>query len=237
MRRYSVFFIAIPAAAICVRLGLWQVSRLSERRALNAELRANQALQPVSLDRPLPELPRFRRLWGRGAWDYERQVIVEARSFDGAPAVIVTTPLVIGVHGVLVERGWVMSPDAKRVDLAALGEGDSATVEGLVVETRDEGRETGDTVATHWPRYTIAIHVAALSSLYPYRLLPYVVRRTNTPAVGKAVAKVLHPVPVPEPSNGPHLSYAIQWFAFALIALGGSVVLFRGDEGPGTRDE
>ena len=65
MRRYSVFFIAIPAAAICVRLGLWQVSRLSERRALNAELRANQALQPVSLDRPLPELALDVRTNGR----------------------------------------------------------------------------------------------------------------------------------------------------------------------------
>jgi cytochrome oxidase assembly protein ShyY1 len=38
-------------------------------------------------------------------------------------------------------------------------------------------------------------------------------------------------VPVPEVSNGPHLSYAIQWFAFAVIAMVGSTIVFaRGGE-------
>jgi cytochrome oxidase assembly protein ShyY1 len=37
------------------------------------------------------------------------------------------------------------------------------------------------------------------------------------------------PVPIgwPELSEGPHLSYAIQWFSFAAIAVVGAVVLLR----------
>ena len=35
------------------------------------------------------------------------------------------------------------------------------------------------------------------------------------------------PAPLPEPTDGPHLSYAIQWFAFATIAAIGYVVLLR----------
>ena len=33
--------------------------------------------------------------------------------------------------------------------------------------------------------------------------------------------------PMPAFDNGPHLSYAIQWFSFAIIALVGTVVLIR----------
>jgi cytochrome oxidase assembly protein ShyY1 len=34
-------------------------------------------------------------------------------------------------------------------------------------------------------------------------------------------------LPPPKPTEGPHLAYAFQWFLFALIALGGYVVLAR----------
>jgi cytochrome oxidase assembly protein ShyY1 len=36
-------------------------------------------------------------------------------------------------------------------------------------------------------------------------------------------------VPLPELSEGPHLSYAIQWFSFAVVALVGSAILVRRD--------
>jgi cytochrome oxidase assembly protein ShyY1 len=54
-------------------------------------------------------------------------------------------------------------------------------------------------------------------------LLPVVLRRTDSPIPS------LRPVPLPEVTDGPHLSYAIQWFAFGVIALVGSVVLARKD--------
>jgi cytochrome oxidase assembly protein ShyY1 len=37
----------------------------------------------------------------------------------------------------------------------------------------------------------------------------------------------LVPLGVPEPSEGPHLSYAVQWFTFTVIAAGGYLVLLR----------
>jgi cytochrome oxidase assembly protein ShyY1 len=41
-----------------------------------------------------------------------------------------------------------------------------------------------------------------------------------------------HPerLPAPEPSEGPHLAYAFQWFLFALLALGGYLLLARREE-------
>ena len=42
------------------------------------------------------------------------------------------------------------------------------------------------------------------------------------------------PVPLPTLSEGPHLSYAIQWFSFAVVAFVGAVILLRRDRGAAT---
>src|SRR5438552_2216002 len=93
MRRYALFLISFAVAAVCVRLGFWQVSRLKERRVLNTSLRANLALPPTDLADPAPAFARYRHVRGTGTFDYDHQVVVEARSFGGVPSVIVVTPL------------------------------------------------------------------------------------------------------------------------------------------------
>ena len=58
----------------------------------------------------------------------------------------------------------------------------------------------------------------------PYELVPWFIQlQRQTPAGGEL------PVPEPPPqlSEGPHLSYAFQWFAFATIAAVGYVTLVR----------
>lgn len=226
MRRYSIFLVALPAAAICARLGFWQLSRLHARRAFNATIKANQTLAPLDLAQSPGALPQFRRVTVRGAWDYGRQVVVQARVFEGTPAVVVVTPLTLAEgYAVLVERGWVASPDARQVELAPLVEGDSARVEGAVILMGEPGAASWGGPA-EWPKYVRQADPTVLAPLYPYPLLPYLVRRTNPPAPGAGVVRALRPVPLPELSDGPHLSYAIQWFAFALIAVVGSVALF-----------
>jgi hypothetical protein len=42
---------------------------------------------------------------------------------------------------------------------------------------------------------------------------------------------------VPEPSAGPHRPYAIQWFLFAVIAIGGWVMLLRAAAGESPGDQ
>ncbi len=37
----------------------------------------------------------------------------------------------------------------------------------------------------------------------------------------------LYPIPLPALGNGPHLVYMIQWFAFALITIVGSIAFVR----------
>jgi surfeit locus 1 family protein len=162
---------------------------------------------------------QFRSVKAAGSFDYARQIVIDARLMDGVPAVIVVTPLELGNgSAVLVERGWVPSPDAHTVDLRPLQESDSVTVIGTVLAT---GPETPSPADSGWPKHVQRPSPRSLAGLYPYRLLPFVVLRTAT-----AAATVLRPVAPPELTDGPHLSYTIQWFSFAVIMLVGSVFLY-----------
>jgi surfeit locus 1 family protein len=185
----------------------------------------------VSLSERPPEIKPYYRVEATGAYDYQRQLVVDAVALDGVPGVVVITPLLLADStAVLVERGWTPSADGRTVDLVRLREGDSAKVNGVIV---DAGREPGFSAGNDWPRHLLRPSPAAVRNLYPYQILPYVVRRTDPPAMGSG----FRPFPLPELNEGPHLGYAFQWFFFAAVALVGSVFLYRREAGSGKREE
>lgn len=189
------------------------------------------ALDTVQLDTLPAETARglaYRPARAGGSWDFQREIVVVARSHEGIPAVHVVTPLRLDTNrAVLVERGWVPAPDARGVDLARLREPDSGAVTGLLLE----GSGRADDVGSGWPVYVRAVNPAVLAGRFPYDVLPVLLRR------GVVGPSELRPIPPPELSDGPHLSYALQWFAFAIIAVTGSVILVvqhgRNHEGNG----
>lgn len=231
MRSFRVLIAGAVVAAICVRLGFWQVSRLHQRQAVRATVEDRQRRPPLEVSGFTPFVAAtlgtadsfaYRPAVARGAFDFSRQVVVVARVVDEVPSVYLVTPLrVADGAAVLVERGWVPSPDAYTVQLDSLLEPDSAVVTGILLRvTATRELAAGDTT---WPVYTPSDDPTQLSHRYPYPLLPWVLRRTE--AYG-AASPWLRPIPPPVIDNGPHLSYAIQWFAFATIAAVGSVALF-----------
>ena len=231
MRRYGVLIVGALAAAVCVRLGVWQVSRLHQRQAFRAMVEARQrqpelevtaltAFRAVTFG--IEDSLAYRPAVARGVFDFSRQVVVVARSVDEVPAVYVVTPLrLAGGSAILVERGWVPSPDAYTVPLDSLGEPDSAQVAGILLRIT-ASREFPLPDST-WPVPVPVADPDRLAGRFPYRLLPWVLRRSEGAA---PPVPGLRPIPTPVIDNGPHLSYAIQWFAFATIALVGSVALF-----------
>jgi surfeit locus 1 family protein len=204
---------ALAVAALCVRLGFWQIHRLQERRARNALIRAAHARPPIELTgRGLSaDSARDRRIQARGVYDYDHERIWAGRTREGAPGVAVLTPLRLpDGSAVFVDRGWVPSPDARHVDLAAWREPDSASINGLAFPAP---RDRGD------------VRPAALVDSLPYPVLPFVVQLFPTDTAWT------RPAPLRWPAStlgaGPHLSYAIQWFSFAVIIVVGTVALLR----------
>ncbi|HEY6156566.1 MAG TPA: SURF1 family protein [Gemmatimonadales bacterium] len=208
---------AFLVAGVCVRLGIWQLDRLHQRRAHNAVVAAARARPEVELrggaNLPIDSL-RDRRVRARGVYDYARERLWHGRSYEGIPGVDFVTPLRFSdSSAVLVDRGWAPSPDGYHVDAAAYREADSADVVGLGMAA---------------PRGRGDVNPMALRDSLPYRLLPVVIQQLPpSTTLDRPLPPALTRWPPPELSDGPHLSYVVQWFSFAVIIVVGSVVLLR----------
>jgi len=78
------------------------------------------------------------------------------------------------------------------------------------------------------PRARGDVDPARLKDSVPYRLLPFVIQQLPpSTALDRPLPPGLIRWPAPELSDGPHLSYAVQWFSFAIIIVVGSVALLR----------
>lgn len=193
--------LAVIVAALCVGAGIWQLDRRAQRRARNAVLAARMALPPLELRAGTSaDSARQRRVVARGVYDFSAERTWPGRSYDGTPGVALITPLRLADGAaVLVDRGWVPSPDAFHVDHGAYREPDSASVAGIALVTP---RGRGDVATTGF--------------------LPFVVQLEKPESNG-----LPRRWPVPAFDSGPHLSYAIQWFSFAVIALVGTAAMIR----------
>jgi surfeit locus 1 family protein len=222
--RIKVFVvIAVLLAALFVRLGLWQLDRRRERQARNALITAR--LDSAEVD--VAALPRdsatarFRRVRVTGIADYEHELIYAARSYRGSPGVNLLTPIRIAGKdtAVIVNRGWVYAPDGVTVDEARWRERDS-TFTGYVEELPSTA---GASYASR-PRVIARLSYDAVTKAVPYPVAPvYVVVLGDSAIAPDRLARLT----VPPLGEGPHLNYAIQWFAFALIALAGAAVVVK----------
>jgi len=237
-RNVTAGVLALIAAALFVRLGVWQMHRLAERRAKNALLaeRLNAAPAPLSSVSLDTASARFRRVTVSGNLDYEHELALVGRALNGSPGVYLVTPLrVDGADSnpaVLVNRGWVYSPDARVVDLSRWHEPSRVIVAGYLEEFAADRRAPSREAMV--ARSIRAMNPAVIAELVPYPVLPlYIVAQQVEAAVLEqpTAARADHPVrlSLPEMDEGPHKSYAIQWFSFAVIALVGVSTLIWHD--------
>ena len=228
---------AVLAAALFIRLGIWQLSRLDERRARNRLIAARLEAPPVDVSE-LPKdtaLAHYRRVRVSGARDYEHELVYAARTHKGAPGVDLLTPIRVAGSdtAILVNRGWVYSGDGATVDLSQLRDLDS-TFQGYVEEFPPG---PGGAFSTN-PRTIARLSHDIAAKALPYPIAPfYVVLGDDRFTVADPARKTRQPTRIgaPDLDEGPHQSYALQWFSFALIALIGAGVVVRQSRSTGTR--
>lgn len=237
--------LVLAATATCVRLGIWQLARLHEKRVLHTAQRAQLAEPAIEVTSSLPVSPPAagRRVHVRGRWDRSVYVMLSGRTHLGAAGVSLLSAVRLPAGGaVLVERGWLPAADG-RIAHPERSADSTADVVGVALPltrsahalpwARLESESAG--VALWSARVPEADSVAARVAA---PLAPWLLRALPDPAAPRANAG--ESVPLAEPYEVPdeamHLSYAIQWFAFALIISLGSLALAlrkRPARGPG----
>ncbi|MBY0488287.1 MAG: SURF1 family protein [Gemmatimonadaceae bacterium] len=217
--------LTVVASAVCVRLGIWQLSRLQERRAKNAVMIARGAMPAVSVSALRAEdttATHWRRATLRGVADYAHEAVYATRSQAGSPGVYLLTPVRPldadwGDTAVLLLRGYVYAADGRTIDHAKAREGDTLALEGLITSFTVTKPGT-----VRLPSLATAVRTLdrdTLSAITGAPLAPFVLL-----ALGDTTVRdVTRPARVPPPAitDGPHLSYALQWFGFATVFLVG----------------
>lgn len=231
---------AVVLATLFVRLAVWQLDRHRERAAQNA-LRAERIARPpleissgdlVGLP-PLDSLA-WRRVRPHGRWDFEHEILISPRSHGGRPAVELLTPLRLSDGtALLVLRGWVPAPDGLHGPIRRARPAErSARPEAVVMPSPRSGRASPTKPRPTATRTVVdgdshlvlrAPDLEIASNILPYPIVQFYVMAIDTDS-GRSE---IYPFPSPDPGRGPHLGYAIQWFAFALIALGGTAALLK----------
>jgi surfeit locus 1 family protein len=213
--RLILIAVFVLVALVCARLGFWQTQRLRDRRAANAVALTARSAPPAVLPRSSAALSLVnRRVLARGRYDHAHDIVLRSREYRGVPGVEIVSPLVSssGDTAVLVNRGFVPSPDAFTVTPDSFAEPGIVTVEGIALPLADGG---GAPVQhgglTTWAR----LDRKALAARLPYPVSPVYLRQSPDSFLPRFPRRL----ELPALDDGPHLSYAIQWFSFAIIAL------------------
>jgi surfeit locus 1 family protein len=217
--------IAIAMAAGCIRLGMWQLDRSETRRTMNAWIASRMAAHPVDVSLVSRDTTksRFANAIVTGTPDYEHEVLLTHRGNDGAPGVDILTPVRFAGRdtAVLVNRGWVYSPDGMTIERHRWRE-TTTTFTGYVDAFQSAPNDTVRNGGVRRASYE------AIAREIPYPILGFYVvamkdsaAKRDSAAVGPGVVR-LRP---PKLDDGPHLSYAFQWFGFATIALVGAAIV------------
>ena len=216
-------------------LGFWQLNRLAQRRTANALLLARMNLPPLSIDGSTldPVADSLRRAVVHGVFDPAQEILLRNRTYNELPGVHLLTPLRIAGSeaAILVDRGWIPY-EMSSTDQRAVFPRPEGQVEVLGILRRSQLRSSSFSPADPplgpsrprldaWHR----VDLPRIQEQIPYPLLPLYLEEDQTP--GEPVRRFPRAAPEIALSEGGHLGYAVQWFAFAGILLGGYVLFFH----------
>lgn len=224
----AIHLAVLVLVATMVNLGLWQLRRLDEKRTFNA-LVMDRTREPVAdVESLWPSNPtdpntvsEWRRLRATGTYLASQSVTVINRSQDGVAGYDSVVPLLLDDgRTVLVNRGFVPLATAQ----PAPPEG-TVTITGFMRQTQKRSAlgaiDSTDVTSTEFQRFDVPLISKRLSG----EVLPFFVQViTEDP---RPPGQWPSPVRLPELSEGPHLSYAFQWFFFCLVALTAWGVVIR----------
>lgn len=270
--RYTVTALLLLgiAVVILVSLGQWQLRRSDERRAILDAIEAGRKQAPVMLTPATPsdDLTPWRVAQATGVWQPQFSVLLDNRNHEGRPGYWLATPLLLdgsSRQAVLVLRGWLprIMPGQGEPALPATPQGPQ-TVTGEMAERVPRMFELWSLGGQDQSALPATLPVAdgkvpqvqnlpldAYARATGLNLLPVVLAQSGQTSPNAQTSQTAQPSqadglvrdwPQPSVDFQKNTSYAIQWFAFGLIAaiawlvvLGGAIKRMRQRAGQGPR--
>lgn len=222
--------IALVAIVAFASLGMWQLRRLDDRREMNTRIEARLETAASPLDEVLarwgddPEVLEYRRVSISGTYSESDQVLLRAQAYNGAPGFHVLTPMRLSDQsGLVIERGWIpLSAEDATADYAP--QPGEVFVEGIVRRSEQRGAFGPVDPAEGVLDIVSRVDLERLAAQVEVPLRPYYLQLIDQQPRPDALPVMLAP---PALSEGPHLGYAVQWFAFAGVVLVGYPILLR----------
>ena len=217
--------LVIGAVVLMVNLAFWQIRRLDERKDFNREV-TTRAEQPIAdfatLVTPAtdPDSVEWRTVTATGTYVADLQLVVVNRGQAGQAGINVVTPLQLDDGRLLlVNRGFVPEPGTAPAPPAG-----TVTVEGRVRASQHRGLGQLSDPSSGPLTEVQRIDIPRIAEQLPGDVAQvYVDLLASRPSQGDV------PIPLPDPelTEGPHLSYTIQWFIFSVCVLVGWVLAVR----------
>ncbi|NNG05442.1 MAG: SURF1 family protein [Inquilinus sp.] len=209
---------AIPALALLLGLGVWQLQQLERKTALLQRIETRMADPAVALPTVIldPEAWDYRRVGVEGVFVDDRSLFVASRVHRGEAGFHVVTPLrrtdpAGNGQMLLVNRGWI--PLSARETAEWAGFDDTAvSVAGVLRVPPEPGwfQPDDDVAGNLW----YGIDLPAMAAATGIDPVPPMILDASADTSG-TVLPIGGQTRIDLPNN--HLQYAITWFAFAAI--------------------
>lgn len=219
--------IVLLAAGAMVRLGVWQLERLRERRALNNSILAGMGQPAIDLAEGAPSdlsAMVYRQAVATGAYLEGESILLRNQVWEGETGYHLITPLKLAgtEELLLVDRGFLPLADGNTEALARYSEPGTITVQGEFRAFLPPPRFTGV------PDAALAAGERRLS--WNFLNIDLIRQQLSAPVLNAwllaspepdnpAVNTIREQPGEPDLSEGPHLGYALQWFGFAAVLL------------------
>lgn len=227
-RWFGYLGMAVVFAIGCVLLSQWQFDRREEALVEVTRIEQNYDMTPMPLSEALPQLDSFDAdlKWTpvtmTGTYLVDEQLLVRNRPYGGQPGFEVLTPVQLADGSVfIVDRGWV--PHGAEQDLPDVVPAPPSGEVTVVAHLKPGEPSLAGRTAPAGQVPTIQLtEIDGLIS-QPLYTGAYGLLASESPAAETRPAAA----PKPEPDEGPHLSYAVQWIVFALLGFGGLAYALR----------
>ena len=229
LRRWGGYLALVIVFAIaCGLLSWWQWSRRADAVAEIAKIEANYDAAPVALEALVPTLEaevdaaEWHPVVVTGEYLPEAELVVRNRPRDSVPGFEVLVPLRLADGTVfVVDRGWVPagSTPAAPASVPRAPDGEVTVVVRLKPgEPEIPGRSApeGQLATVRLPDVAELVGEPTYTGMYGLLV-------SEDPAADDRPLAARRPVD----DEGPHLSYALQWIAFGILAFVGLVWAVR----------